>query len=56
MRTVIFALALVLLSGCVSKDKYVQWETQAPTSFPTLTAVGYAPLATQPSQIGRAHV
>ncbi|WP_350431396.1 LPP20 family lipoprotein [Shewanella sp. H8] len=43
-------IMLLLLSGCVSKDKYVQWETEAPASFPTLTAIGYAPLATQPSK------
>lgn len=43
-------IVLVLLTGCVSKDKYVQWETEAPASFPTLTAIGYAPLATQPSK------
>ena len=43
-------IMLLLLTGCVSKDKYVQWETEAPASFPTLTAIGYAPLATQPSK------
>jgi hypothetical protein len=44
-------IMLLLLTGCVSKDKYVQWETEAPASFPTLTAIGYAPLATQPSEL-----
>ncbi|MBB1382606.1 MULTISPECIES: LPP20 family lipoprotein [Shewanella] len=49
MKSLILIMLLVL-SGCVSKDKYVQWETEAPASFPTLTAIGYAPLATQPSK------
>ncbi|GGP39000.1 hypothetical protein GCM10009347_03610 [Shewanella algicola] len=49
MKQLLCVIMLVLLSGCASKDKYVQWETEAPKSFPTLTAVGYAPLATQPS-------
>ncbi|MGI2172341.1 LPP20 family lipoprotein [Shewanella sp. MF05960] len=49
MKSLMFVMILVLLGGCVNKDKYVQWETEAPSSFPTLTAVGYAPLATQPS-------
>jgi len=49
MKSIILVM-LLLLTGCVSNDKYVQWETQAPSSFPTLTAIGYAPLATQPSK------
>jgi hypothetical protein len=49
MKSLILIM-LLLLTGCVSKDKYVQWETEAPASFPTLTAIGYAPLATQPSK------
>ena len=44
-------LSLVLLMGCSSNDKYVQWETEAPSSFPKISAVGYAPLATQPSDV-----
>ena len=46
----IMLIMVLLLTGCVSKDKYVQWETEAPNSFPTITAIGYAPLATQPSK------
>ncbi|ABE54583.1 protein of unknown function DUF400 [Shewanella denitrificans OS217] len=42
-------LVCVLLSACSSGDRYVQWETEAPSNFPKLTAIGYAPLATQPS-------
>ncbi|MCL1066576.1 LPP20 family lipoprotein [Shewanella olleyana] len=44
------ALASLCLSGCVANDKYVQWETEAPEQFPKLTAIGYAPLATQPAK------
>ncbi|MBO2640676.1 LPP20 family lipoprotein [Shewanella algae] len=43
------ALALIL-GGCADKDRYVQWETEAPSSFPKLTAIGYAPLASQPAK------
>ncbi|KFZ36532.1 hypothetical protein HR45_15445 [Shewanella mangrovi] len=42
---------LVLLSGCTStREKYVQYETVPPAQFPTLTATGYAPLASQPGK------
>jgi hypothetical protein len=43
--------ACFLLAACSSNDRYVQWETEAPSSFPKLTAIGYAPLATQPSDV-----
>ncbi|MBV7314765.1 LPP20 family lipoprotein [Shewanella sp. NIFS-20-20] len=36
---------VMVLSGCANNDRYVQWETEAPPSFPVLTATGYAPLA-----------
>ncbi|MCF1426541.1 MAG: LPP20 family lipoprotein [Shewanella sp.] len=48
MRTWVLAMVL-LLGACSSNEKYVQWETEAPKTFPKLTAIGYAPLATQPS-------
>ncbi|WP_144210006.1 LPP20 family lipoprotein [Shewanella donghaensis] len=50
MKSFIFAAftASLLLTGCASNDKYVQWETEAPEQFPKLTAIGYAPLDTQP--------
>jgi hypothetical protein len=41
---------LLLLTGCVSHGKNIQLENPAPAAFPTLTAIGYAPLATQPSK------
>ncbi|WP_153913935.1 LPP20 family lipoprotein [Shewanella sp. TC10] len=47
---IMMALASLCLSGCSSNDKYVQWETEAPEQFPKLTAIGYAPLATQPAK------
>ncbi|EDQ00723.1 LPP20 family lipoprotein [Shewanella benthica] len=43
-------LSLLFISGCASPDRYIEWETQAPESFPKLTAIGYAPLDTQPAQ------
>ncbi|QBF81776.1 flagellar biosynthesis protein FlgP [Shewanella maritima] len=49
MRSLIIAALLLTLTACASPDKYVQWETEAPENFPTITAVGYAPLELQPS-------
>ncbi|MCL1036470.1 LPP20 family lipoprotein [Shewanella corallii] len=49
MRILVLAMTL-LLGACSSNDKYVQWETEAPKTFPKLTAIGYAPLATQPAE------
>ncbi|SQH77573.1 conserved protein of unknown function [Shewanella benthica] len=43
-------LSVLFISGCASPDRYIEWETQAPESFPKLTAIGYAPLDTQPAQ------
>ncbi|WP_083699981.1 LPP20 family lipoprotein [Shewanella sp. UCD-KL12] len=43
-------LSTALISGCASKDRYIEWETQAPESFPKLTAIGYAPLDIQPAE------
>lgn len=43
-------LTSALISGCASQDRYIEWETQAPESFPKLTAIGYAPLDLQPGQ------
>ena len=52
MKNIMLFIALSLLMlGCSSNDKYVQWETEPPSHFPKITAVGYAPLATQPSNI-----
>jgi len=45
----IWLLFALLLTSCASPDRYIQWETEAPTSFPKLTAIGYAPLDTQPA-------
>ena len=39
---------LLLISGCTSMfDKHVEWETVEPDEYPVLTAVGYAPIASQ---------
>lgn len=50
MKRYLFIVAALLLTGCAAKDKYVQWEDVPPSSFPKLTAIGYAPLATQPAK------
>ncbi|MGS0682840.1 LPP20 family lipoprotein [Shewanella sp. 125m-7] len=50
MKAVILFVALTLCA-CSAQDRYVQYETQAPTSFPKLTAIGYAPLETQPAAV-----
>lgn len=50
MKPWVFLLVLASLAGCAQRDRYVQWETVAPTTFPKLTAIGYAPLATQPAK------
>jgi hypothetical protein len=43
-------LIILILSGCASEDRYIEWETQQPESFPKLTAIGYASLDLQPSE------
>ena len=48
MKAVILC-AVLALSACSAQDRYVQYETEAPSSFPKLTAIGYAPLDTQPA-------
>lgn len=52
MRAIIIVATLLVASmfaGCAAQDRYVQYETEAPESFPTLTAIGYATLDNQPS-------
>ena len=42
------AVCILLVSGCTSMfDKHVEWETVEPEEYPVLTAVGYAPIASQ---------
>lgn len=50
MKTWIVCLLFVLTACSSSDDRYVQWETEAPQSFPKLNAVGYATLAEQPGE------
>ncbi|WP_417762018.1 LPP20 family lipoprotein [Shewanella sp.] len=50
MNRILMVLLALVLAGCASKDKFVQYETVAPEQFPTLTATGYAPLASQPGK------
>lgn len=52
MKAILLSATLTLtalIAGCSAQDRYVQYETEAPTSFPTLTATGYATLDSQPS-------
>lgn len=41
------ACSIVSLGGCGIIDKHVEWETVEPETYPVLTAVGYAPIASQ---------
>ncbi|MDT3335038.1 LPP20 family lipoprotein [Shewanella sp. SP1S1-7] len=50
MKRYLLVIAALMLTGCAAKDRYVQWEDVPPPSFPKLTAIGYAPLATQPAK------
>ncbi|MEG3766923.1 LPP20 family lipoprotein [Alteromonas sp. 14N.309.X.WAT.G.H12] len=48
LRVVISFIGAVLISGCSSFfDKQVEWETVEPEEYPVLSAIGYAPIATQ---------
>ncbi len=42
-----FTCTVIGLGGCGIIDKHVEWETIEPKSYPVLTAVGYAPIASQ---------
>lgn len=50
MKVWIVCLFLVLTACSSSDDRYVQWETETPKSFPKLNAFGYATLALQPGE------
>ncbi|WP_198780544.1 LPP20 family lipoprotein [Shewanella putrefaciens] len=50
MKRYLLLVMVLLIGGCATQDKYVQWEDVPPPSFPKLTAIGYAPLATQPAK------
>lgn len=48
LRSMLF-IVLISLNGCAQFfDKQIEYETVAPEKFPVLTAVGYAPISTQP--------
>lgn len=49
MKQWTLVILVMLLTACAQKDRYVQWETVPPSTFPKLTAIGYAPLDTQPA-------
>jgi hypothetical protein len=47
-RGVALAVVTLILSGCSSIiDKHVEWETVTPKVFPSVKAVGYAPISLQ---------
>ena len=50
MRRIFIMMIALVLSGCSSSNRVVQYETVPPEHFPTITATGYAPLATQPGK------
>lgn len=50
MKRYLLLAMVLLIGGCATQDKYVQWEDVPPPTFPKLTAIGYAPLATQPAK------
>ncbi|MCL1076599.1 flagellar biosynthesis protein FlgP [Parashewanella spongiae] len=50
MKLLIPFLLIIASVGCAQRDRYVQWENEQPKSFPTLTAIGYAPLDEQPAK------
>lgn len=50
MRVMLYACFALMLTGCAAQDRYVQYETEAPKSFPKLTAIGYASLDVQPAK------
>ncbi|WP_028768658.1 LPP20 family lipoprotein [Shewanella fidelis] len=50
MRAMLYACFALMLTGCAAQDRYVQYETEAPKSFPKLTAIGYASLDVQPAK------
>lgn len=51
MKRLLSLLCVTQLVGCsLFMDKEVQWESVPPTDFPLLTAVGYAPVASQPAE------
>lgn len=50
MRAMLYACFALMLTSCAAQDRYVQYETEAPKSFPKLTAIGYASLDVQPAK------
>ncbi|MCL1139662.1 LPP20 family lipoprotein [Shewanella pneumatophori] len=49
MKAILCFCIALLLAACSTQDRYVQYETEAPKSFPKLTAIGYASLDVQPA-------
>ena len=46
---IIIAIALSITSCSSVYDKHIEWQPVEPDSFPTLTAIGYAPISLQKS-------
>lgn len=50
-KVLIVSLSLIAISACSSfYDKYLQWETVAPETFPIVRGIGYAPISLQNSE------
>lgn len=47
LKPIIVAGLLLLMAGCGSISKHVEYEQVQPGSYPVLSAVGYAPISTQ---------
>lgn len=49
-KILISVASILLISSCSSMfDKYVQWQTVEPSTFPIIHGVGYAPISLQKS-------
>lgn len=47
LRRVALAGSVIALSACTSMDRHVEYTTVQPDHYPTLNAIGYAPVAKQ---------
>ncbi len=51
MRRLILLSLVLMVAGCSSMfQKHVEWTQVPPDQYPVLTAVGYAPISTQPGR------
>ncbi len=51
LKVALFGFTALILTACSSVyDRHVEWEAVEPSSFPVITAVGYAPISLQKSE------